>query len=128
MTRINKPLVFLVEDNNAYCILISRVLQKNGFMVMAFEHGKKAAEMLNHIQPDLILSDIEMPYMDGFELHDYVSKTFVDLNIPFIYLSSTTSKEMIKKAGKIGATHMLDKPVSGETLKETIFSVLSLSV
>ncbi len=125
MTKRNKPLVFIVEDNNAYRMLISRILQKNGFMVMVYDHGKKAAEMLKYIRPDLIVSDIEMPGMDGFEFQDHVKRNFPELKIPFIYLSSTTCEKSIEKATTLGATDMLDKPVSVQKLRDTIYEVLA---
>ncbi len=124
MTMNNKPLVFVVEDNNAYRMLISRVLQKNGFVVMLFEHGRKAADMLRYVRPELIISDIEMPCMDGFEFNEYVKRHFSEYNIPFIYLSSTNCDLMKNKARELGATKMLDKPVSVDKLRSTINHVL----
>ncbi|RNC80094.1 MAG: response regulator [Balneola sp.] len=124
MTINNKPLVFIVEDNIAYRMLISRVLQNKGFMVMVFENGRKAADMLQHIKPKLIVSDIEMPRMDGFEFKDYVRRNFED-TIPFIYLSSVTNEEVKERAQLLGATKMLKKPVSPDDLKQTIDEVLN---
>ncbi len=123
MTINNKPLVFVVEDNAAYRILISRVLQSRGFVVMVFENGRKAADMLRNIKPSLIVSDIEMPQMDGFEFQDYVKKHYGD-SIPFIYLSSSTDEGVQKKAHLMGATKMLNKPVSPEDLTKAIDLVL----
>lgn len=123
MTINKKPLVFIVEDNEAYRLLISRILQKKGFMVMVFENGRKAADMLRNVKPSLIVSDIEMPQMDGFEFHDFVEKNYGD-TIPFIYLSSSTDEEVKQKAHLIGATKMLKKPVSPEDLKQAIDQVL----
>lgn len=120
----DKPLVFVVEDNNAYRTLLSRVLQKNGFMVMLFEHGRKAADMLKYVRPELVISDIEMPCMDGFEFNEYVKRNFSEYSIPFIYLSSTTNEHMKNKARELGATSMLDKPVSVEKLRNAVNYVL----
>lgn len=125
MTILKKPLVFIVEDNNAYRLLIGRILEKKGFVVMLFEHGRKAAEMLKYISPNVILSDIEMPCMDGFEFHDYVQKFYRDEKIPFIYLSSTTKQKDIKKAVKLSTNDMLGKPISAKNLTQAIEQVLS---
>ncbi len=121
----DKPLVFIVEDNQAYRLLLGKVLEKRGFLVMMFEHGRKAVDMLQYVQPALILSDITMPCMDGFELHVYVKENFSRLNIPFVYLSSNTSQEYIDKATKLGARRMLGKPIEPDALAETLGLVLS---
>lgn len=124
MKMNKKPLVFVVEDNNAYGMLIRRILQNHGFMVMLFEHGRKAADMLRYVRPALIISDIEMPFMDGFEFNEYVKKNFSEYSIPFIYISSTSSERMKNKATELGATNMLDKPVSVEKLRNAVNYVL----
>ena len=120
----NRPLVFVVEDNIAYRMIIRTFLQQQGYMVMQFEHGKSAADMLKYIQPSLIISDIEMPCMDGFEFHSHVKNHFSEYDIPFIYISSTSSESTKEKATKLGATKMLDKPVSPHDLKEAISTIL----
>jgi CheY-like chemotaxis protein len=120
----DKPLVFIVEDNQAYRMLIGRVLEQRGFLVMMFEHGRKAMDMLNYIQPSLILSDIAMPCMDGFELYSKVKEYYPKLRIPFVYLSSSTCPKDIDKATKIGASRMLGKPISPDDLAQTLDTVL----
>lgn len=126
MTINRKPLVFVLEDNPAYRKLISRVLQKNGFAVLLFEHGRKAADMLKYVKPTLIISDIEMPYMDGFQFNEYMKRHFPGHNTPFIYISSTSCEYMKSKASELGAINMLDKPVSTEKLKQAISYVLEI--
>lgn len=124
MVDLKKPLVFVVEDNIAYRVLLGRILQKKGYMVLLYEDGKKALDMLRYVRPSLILSDIQMPEMDGFEFYKKVTRQFSKNPIPFIYLSSTSLKNEIKKATKLGATDMLGKPVKPDELAESIESVL----
>ena len=119
-----KPLVFIVEDSAAYRVLLGRVLENRGFMVMMFEHGRKAADMLNYVKPTLILSDISMPCMDGFEFHEYVKRNFGKLNIPFVYLSSSTSETDKRKALNMGARRILRKPISPQNLASILDTVL----
>jgi CheY-like chemotaxis protein len=127
MKERKKPLVFIVEDNKAYRILIGRLLQRKGFMVMMFENGRKALDMLRYVKPQLVLSDIQMPVMDGFEFHEHINEEFPKSNIPFIYLSSTQSEIEIQKATELGATGMLGKPVSPDTLTQSIDKVLGIT-
>lgn len=126
MLRNRNPLVFIVEDNPAYRTLLVRVLQKNGYMVMQFENGRKAADMLRYVKPEIIISDIEMPQMDGFEFNEFVKENFSKYDIPFLYLSSTNCETTKKKAEKLGAMNMLDKPISSDKLKKAIKQVLEL--
>tara|TARA_R110002096_G_scaffold153285_1_gene316970 strand:+ start:4430 stop:4831 length:402 start_codon:yes stop_codon:yes gene_type:complete len=115
-----KPLVFIVEDNEAYRILLGRILEKRGFMIMMFENGRKAVEMLEYCKPSLIISDIQMPCMDGFELYVMIKKRYPKFDIPFVYLSSTTSQEEIEKATKLSMREMLGKPVRPDELMHSI--------
>jgi len=123
--RKEKPLVFIVEDNEAYRMLLGKVLEKRGFLVMMFEHGRKAVDMIQYVQPSLILSDITMPCMDGFELHHYVIENYGRLKIPFVYLSSNTSPEHIQRATQLGARRMLGKPIEPDDLADTLDLVLN---
>lgn len=125
LTYKKSPLVFVVEDNTAYCILVGRILERNGFSVMMFESGIKALEMLDHVKPDLILSDIQMPEMDGFRFNKEVRKRYNGLNIPFVYISSSRSRSIIKRANRIGAINMLGKPVTPMDLNHSLRQVLS---
>lgn len=118
-------LVFVVEDNAAYRILVGRILERNGFSVMMFESGVKALEVLEQVKPDLILSDIQMPEMDGFRFYKEVRKRYNSANIPFVYISSSRSRSIIKRANKIGAAKMLGKPVTPVDLNHSIRQVLS---
>ncbi len=91
---------------------------------MMFEHGRKAVDMLNYIKPTVILSDISMPCMDGFEFHEYVNRNFGRLKIPFVYLSSTSSEQDKRKALDLGAKRVLKKPISPQALASVIDNVL----
>lgn len=120
-----KPLVFIVEDNKAYRILLARIIEKKGYVVMLFEHGRKAIDMIKYCKPTLILSDIEMPVMNGFELYQFIEKHYPTLNIPFVYISSSTSLEEIEHASKLSRRGVLGKPVNPEELLVTINEALS---
>lgn len=128
MINLDPKIVFLVEDSVAYRIIIHRLLERNGFLVMNFDNGKDACEMLPYVIPNLIISDIEMPEMNGFEFHKFVIENYAEYDIPFVYLSTITSKKMRKKALKLGATKMLEKNISTELLEETVNQVLNLEV
>jgi chemosensory pili system protein ChpA (sensor histidine kinase/response regulator) len=128
MENLKQKTVFLVEDSLAYRIIVQRILERNGFTVLNFDNGKTASEMFEYMIPDLIISDIQMPIMDGFEFHKFVKENYNDQQIPFIYLSSITSKKVRKKAKKLGATNLLGKNISRENLQEKVEQALGVAV
>src|SRR5690554_719105 len=119
-----KPLVYIVEDNNAYRLLLGRILEKKGYMVMMFENARKAVEMIGSVYPNLIVSDIQMPGMDGFELYNTIKKDYPKLNIPILYISSTTEIEEIRMATELSMREMLGKPVHPDVLFNSIQEAL----
>lgn len=119
-----KQIVFIVEDNDAYRVLIGRMLEKRGFLVLMFDSGFKALEMLEFIVPSIILSDIQMPGMDGFTLHEKIEAMYPNINVPFQYISSTTEKELIERANALSVHKLVRKPAHAEELT----SILKLGI
>lgn len=120
----NIQIVFLVEDNPAYRLVIKVVLEKMGFLVMQFENGRKASELMSHVKPDLIISDIDMPEMNGFQFFKFIRANFPNLDIPFLFISSTASKKKREKATKLSSVNMLNKPISPKDLERAIKNIL----
>jgi len=120
-----KQIVFIVEDNDAYRILVGRMLEQRGFLVLMFEDGYKAIEMLEYIVPNIILSDIEMPGMDGFTLYEKIEDLYPDLNVPFQYISSTKEKAIIDKANALSVEKLVLKPAKAEELSFILKSAIS---
>lgn len=118
--EITKPIVFIVEDNDAYRVLTGRMLEQRGFLVLLFSDGFKALEMLEYIIPNIILSDIQMPGMDGFTLHEKIEDLYPNIKVPFQYISSTTEKSVIDKANSLSIEQLVQKPAKPEELSRTL--------
>lgn len=118
--EITKPIVFIVEDNDAYRVLTGRMLEQRGFLVLLFSDGYKALEMLEFIIPNIILSDIQMPGMDGFTLHEKIEDLYPNIKVPFQYISSTTEKSMIDRANSLSIEQLVQKPAKPEELSRTL--------
>ena len=90
-------------------------LDKAGYEVTLACNGKEVKEYLNSSLPNIIVSDIMMPYLSGLELVDYVRK---DLNstIPIIIISSAGNEENVLTAFELGANDFISKPVSPSEL------------
>ena len=87
-----KPLILIVDDNEDTRMLLSMILSKSGFVCETGSHGKEALQIMESGKiPDLILSDIMMPEMDGYTFFDHVQQNPRWHHIPFIFLSSKDS-------------------------------------
>jgi CheY-like chemotaxis protein len=114
-----KPLTILVADDETNIVrIIEYELKKEGYHVIKAFNGKEALEAARQQPPHLILTDIMMPIMDGYELCRQV-KGDPDLkNIPFIFLTAKADEDSRIYGYSIGAAKYLTKPVNkGELLK-----------
>ena len=112
--------VLLVEDNNAIRENICEILELKGYGVCFAINGKTGLEMARKIKPDIILCDILMPEMDGYNVFDGLKESPDTMDIPFIFITgSATKSEVLNGRGK-GATAYISKPFDGEDLDTTI--------
>ncbi|WP_282054858.1 response regulator [Maribacter luteus] len=103
--------LLLAEDDELLASLLKFRLQKEGFQVSISSNGKEVKEHLEKEVPDLIISDIMMPYFSGLELVDYV-RNELNFKIPIIIISSAGNEENVLKAFDLGANDFISKPVS----------------
>ena len=62
------PLIVVIDDDAGTRLLVSQVLKKEGYQVMAAEDGAKGLALIRQHKPDLVVSDVQMPFLDGFEV------------------------------------------------------------
>ena len=115
--------LLLVEDNESMLTFILERLQEN-FTVETAMNGVEALEILRSSHIDLIISDIMMPVMDGYQLCKEVKSDMELSHIPIIFLTAKTMKEDILEGFKIGADDYLTKPFSMEELLLRIEAIL----
>lgn len=106
-----KRKILLAEDDELLASLLSFRLQKGGYDVQWSKNGREVKEHFSQFNPDLVISDIMMPYFSGIELIDYVRKE-LNLSTPIIIISSAGNEENVLNAFEIGANDFLSKPVS----------------
>jgi CheY-like chemotaxis protein len=102
--------ILLVEDNREVRENLAEMLNLNGFEVIEAENGSHAVDLIKENLPDLILSDIMMPIMNGFELLDLLKKEKITAQIPFIFISAIMERKEIEKAFAAGANFYITKP------------------
>ncbi len=114
-----KKTILVVDDEKSICLILENFLSKN-YNVVTLNDGFEALLWLEDNLPDLIISDIQMSKMDGFEFLENVRKRGFTKHTPFIMLSGRSeSKERIK-CYKLGAQDYLTKPFNPEELDELV--------
>jgi chemosensory pili system protein ChpA (sensor histidine kinase/response regulator) len=121
-------LALVVDDSLTMRKVLSRVLEREGFDVVTANDGMDGIEKLQEITPDIILTDIEMPRMDGFEFSRYVRDNPSTTKTPLIVISSRTADKHRNVAAEIGVNAFLGKPVQDEELVEQVNALLAQAV
>lgn len=116
--------LLLVEDNEVLREGLREILSFEGFNVVTSGNGIEALEQMTTISPDLILSDISMPEMDGYTFFKQVRSTASWVAIPFIFLSARTDKTDVMAGKNLGAEDYLTKPVGRDELVTAVRSRL----
>jgi putative two-component system response regulator len=116
--------ILLVEDNEALRQGIQLILQTDGYTVLAAGNGLEALRIMQFTIPDLILSDIVMPMMDGYALFEAVRARPEWITIPIIFLTAHGGREDQFRSRTLGAEDFLVKPVNRHELLATIRSRL----
>lgn len=109
-----KPRILCVDDESRNLRLLEILLSSKGYDVITAENGKKALEIVNHQPVDIILLDIIMPEMDGFEVCKIIKSSERYRNIPVIMITALTSKEDRIKGIEVGAEDFISKPFDPE--------------
>lgn len=119
--------LLIVEDNNVLREGLREMLTFEGFMVLTAANGLEALQEMKTAQPDLILSDISMPEMDGYAFLDAVRTRQEWVTIPFIFLTARGAKEDMLAGKNRGVEDYLVKPLNREELVTAVRSRLARS-
>ncbi len=119
-----KPLVMVVDDSITMRKVTGRVLERHEFEVMTAKDGIDALEKLNERVPDLMLLDIEMPRMDGYELATQMKADERLAGVPIIMITSRTGDKHRQRAFDIGVNRYIGKPYQENDLIVQINDVL----
>jgi len=104
------PTVMVVDDSLTVRKITSQLLEREGYQVMTAKDGVDALEQMKKRLPDLMLVDIEMPRMDGFELSSRVRQDSRSASLPIVIISSRTAEKHRNRAQQIGVNAFLGKP------------------
>jgi chemosensory pili system protein ChpA (sensor histidine kinase/response regulator) len=119
-------LVMVVDDSITVRKVTTRLLDRYGFEVITAKDGVDAVSLLQDRIPDVMLLDIEMPRMDGFELARHVRSDERLQHIPITMITSRTGDKHRERAMQIGVNHYLGKPFQEHELLKTIHRLIGM--
>ena len=121
------PLVLVVDDDVMTRKLAQEMLGQNGFAVAEAESGKQALSICENIRPDIVLLDVVMPEMDGFETCAALRCLQEGEYIPVLMVTSLEDLDSIAQAYEVGATDFISKPINWLILQQRIHYILRAS-
>ena len=119
-----KPLLLLVDDNEEILSFLGEELSEK-YTILTAQNGRDALQLLTQEAVQLVVSDVMMPVMDGFELCRIIKSTFEHCHIPVILLTAKNTLQAKIAGLELGADAYIDKPFSTEFLLAQIASLLS---
>lgn len=123
MMKRTTPLIVVVEDEPALRADLAEELRHNGYEVVEAKDGREGFKAIEAYQPDLVVSDINMPVENGFDLLKQIrdlGTTYAD--VPFLFLSALSTPMQVVEGIKVGADDYVTKPVDYDLLLAKIKS------
>lgn len=112
--------VLIVDDTNTLRSLVQIYLIAHGWEFVEAQNGAEGLEKARALRPDVIVSDVKMPVMDGFELCAAIRSDPELFEIPIVLLTMLGDEASRQRGRLVGATAFLTKPISPDTLRETV--------
>ena len=116
--------ILIVDDSAMIRRIVSQLVQQLGHQSIAAENGLLGYELATEILPDMIIMDIEMPVMDGFEATWRIKADPRTAHIPVAFFTALGSEENIQQARDAGGIGFLNKPICKEELGQAIHDIL----
>jgi CheY-like chemotaxis protein len=114
--------ILIIEDNSQNMYMMLYLLEKRGFGVTGKSTGEQGIAAAKNTQPDLILLDIQLPYMDGYQVARALKSNSETSMIPIIAVTSYAMPGDRQKAIEAGADGYIEKPIDPETFVETMLA------
>jgi adenylate cyclase len=118
--------ILIIDDAPANIQTLSSILKERGYNINIATNGRQGLEVLERIRPDLILLDIMMPEMDGFETCQRIKASTAWREIPIVFLTAKTDTADIVRAFELGAVDYVAKPFNAHELLARVNTHLTL--
>ena len=116
--------ILIAEDNSLTLKIIQKTLEKKGFEVIATGDGMEAVQKIEEHSPEVVILDIMMPGMDGFELCKHIRERTATSTIPILMLSTRGDAESVMRGMDAGASDYLPKPILHHDLVAKVRTLL----
>ncbi len=123
--KINTAKILVIDDEPEITEIIQTFLENVGYTVMAENSAVMGVERARNFKPDLILLDISMPFMDGYDVCRELKKAAATAGIPVVFLSGKDAKEDAGRSFQSGGDMFIKKPFSCERLLDIVRVVLT---
>lgn len=120
MPANKKTKILLIEDEENILDIVKDVLKEEGFLVKTANGGRKGVEIASTWIPDLIICDIMMPGMDGYQVFEELKSQPDTAVIPFIYLTAKADYQDFRKGMNLGAADYIFKPFDIKSLVKAV--------
>jgi CheY-like chemotaxis protein len=112
--------ILLVDDSAMICHVVSQILKDSGYRVLIAKNGQEGVALAKKHNPNLVIMDVEMPVMNGFDATIQIKSEPQTAQTPVIIFTSLSSEEDIARAKQAGCKGFLSKPICKATLKEEV--------
>jgi len=117
---LKKIIIVLAEDDHQIASLVKFKLEKDGYTVHLGENGRVALDLINQTVPDMVILDVMMPVMDGFDVLRTIKSSDDTSSIPVIMLTARVMEEDVLKGFDLGAVDYMTKPFSPSELSARV--------
>lgn len=117
--------ILVVDDSNTNIVLLESLLERNGYTVFTAGSGRQGLDSMRNMLPDLIILDLKMPDLGGFEFLEVLRENDDWMDIPVVILSAVSDSDSIKKAMEFGAADYLTKPLDPDKVIKLANSILT---
>ncbi len=122
----NAPRVLIVDDNPKNIQIVANILKSEDYLISFTNNGKKAFELCQKNQFDLILLDVMMPEIDGFEACKLIKNIDLYIDVPVIFLTAKTEMDNILKGFEVGGVDYIIKPFNAQELLQRVKTQLKV--
>ena len=119
--------ILIIDDVETNRFVLRNIIADMGHQPVLAENGKQGLKVMEHLMPDLILLDVAMPEMDGFEFAEIIKKNVNTRNIPIIFISAFDAPQDIVKGFEAGGADYVTKPFIQEVVKSRVDVQLKLA-
>src|SRR5713101_238503 len=120
MTEKKPRKILLVDDEAGFAELLRDLLEMDSYEVLVAHDGQEGLEKLEAFMPDVIISDIVMPRLSGFEMFKKVKANPETSHIPFLFITGFQDDRVLSEARKIGVFGILKKPIDIDQIENRL--------